>query len=412
MRLNLPILLNDSIKYLLILLLVTLPLTVNGNGLIVTVLFISLILALFVKKLEFKSFLIFLPTLIFLFLIFGHVYSEYKDTSLRIIIRSSSLLLFPLLFSIKGLKIERKSELYIFTGFAYSTFILCFVSLVDRLFFIISTDRPLALLFKYYNTGPDFVRFFTIHPSYLALFILFSIFFLLKNFFLQKRGAQIISIITISFLIISLIMTSSRIHLLSFNILIMIFSIIVFGFLQKQKILLGILLIICLALPFVLYHNVIDVRRKVDWIIQHELEKSERYYNGESRIPRLKVAMNIVAKKPISGYGTGDSDKELVDGYQNSGMNYAVEKAFNAHNQYLEYWLKIGIFPVLLLILHLFCGVLLTVKNRLYFYLVVFVPLILFGFVESFLLIQKGIIFYSFFTSFAYYRISNTKKIR
>lgn|GEM_PF-1141671 len=68
------------------------------------------------------------------------------------------------------------------------------------------------------------------------------------------------------------------------------------------------------------------------------------------RLEIWKGAWQTLLHEPLSGYGTGSVRENLVDTYQERDFQTGVDAAFNAHNQYLQTWLMLGL-PGLLLLL-------------------------------------------------------------
>ncbi|MBI1191889.1 MAG: hypothetical protein GC205_01755 [Bacteroidetes bacterium] len=68
------------------------------------------------------------------------------------------------------------------------------------------------------------------------------------------------------------------------------------------------------------------------------------------RLEIWKGAWQTLRQEPFSGYGTGSVRENLVDTYEEMHFQTGVDAAFNAHNQYLQTWLMLGL-PGLLLLL-------------------------------------------------------------
>nr|WP_262895949.1 O-antigen ligase family protein [Marivirga aurantiaca] len=282
--------------------------------------------------------------------------------------------------------------------FCVSVLIVAIISINYRFFSnAINTNRPFYALFRYYNTYNNFIDFFRFHPSYYALYTVFAISFLfskIKRIFSIKTLTYIFLIIP---LLIGLIMTSSKINLI---------SILVIGFLTffwvsitrklSPKLFIG-FLIIFITFPIFLYNYVPNIKNRFNWVIEHEINQSDRYKSGQSRLSRLSSTISLIKQKPFIGYGTGDSNKHLVEEYEKRSLTYAAERKFNSHNQFLEYWVKIGVIPVLLLIVYLVYSLHQANKFKNFHLFVLTISISLFFMVESVLLLQKGIVFFALF---------------
>jgi O-antigen ligase len=113
-----------------------------------------------------------------------------------------------------------------------------------------------------------------------------------------------------------------------------------------------------------------------------------------------RCSFDLIEQHGLIGLGTGDVQDELQKAYEKRKFYFASRyNNYNAHNQYIQQLLSHGIIGLVSLLLSIGIGFYLAFKqkNTLYFYfLVIFAVICL---TESFLEINKGIIWYSFFNS-------------
>lgn len=69
------------------------------------------------------------------------------------------------------------------------------------------------------------------------------------------------------------------------------------------------------------------------------------------RLAEWECAWDAIQDAPWFGYGVGDSEGQLLNTYQEKGFHEGFERRYNAHNQYLETTLAIGIIGLSSLIL-------------------------------------------------------------
>ena len=85
----------------------------------------------------------------------------------------------------------------------------------------------------------------------------------------------------------------------------------------------------------------------------HESRVAETVENLSSDEPsdaRIEInggSLDAAMKQPLFGYGVGDYRHCLVEQYDENGWDYGVGAEFNAHNQYMETVLSIGVFGLL-----------------------------------------------------------------
>ncbi|MBC7410863.1 MAG: O-antigen ligase family protein [Bacteroidia bacterium] len=119
-------------------------------------------------------------------------------------------------------------------------------------------------------------------------------------------------------------------------------------------------------------------------------------------------AITLIKQKPL-GYTTGDVDSALVIQYIKTENALATQKHLNAHNQFLQTTLALGIVGLLTLLSLLYYPLFKLNKEAWFFYLF-FSLIITFNFLtESMLQTQSGIVF--FVLSYCILVSSNTKTI-
>jgi O-antigen ligase len=103
------------------------------------------------------------------------------------------------------------------------------------------------------------------------------------------------------------------------------------------------------------------------------------------------------------GAGTGSAQNLIDDGYLRTGYDTGLDNSYNAHNQYLEFLVRNG--PVELILFFFTVGFLITKafhkkSAELFLFCAVFCSSII---TESMLNVQKGIVFFYFFSCVFYF---------
>ena len=140
-------------------------------------------------------------------------------------------------------------------------------------------------------------------------------------------------------------------------------------------------------------------------------EKYNRFlikYNNIHSIDNLKEDVRFyiwtgsweAAKENIPyGVGTGDAKDILKNKYKDKSLEYFYNREYNAHNQYLQILLTLGIPGIAVFVSGLLYAFFISIKKR-YFLYIVF--LIIFGLnilTESMLERQAGVVFYAVFNA-------------
>jgi O-antigen ligase len=140
------------------------------------------------------------------------------------------------------------------------------------------------------------------------------------------------------------------------------------------------------------YTTVQEYRNDPDEFIRKKVRWNE---SNTVRIVVWNFSFDIIAQNP-AGVGTGDVKDRLFREYRSHGYDLFAEKGLNAHNQFFQTGISIGIGAMLLLLL-VIIGPVLLVRKNLNPVSAAFVILILMTCLfESYLERQAGIIFFSF----------------
>jgi hypothetical protein len=122
------------------------------------------------------------------------------------------------------------------------------------------------------------------------------------------------------------------------------------------------------------------------------------YAEGYSMIMRLiywKTAWHIIQKNWLIGVGTGDVKQSFEKQYDSDESSLSEEYRRRAHNQYLTFWLALGIIGLLYFLFYLFLPLRLYPLHPLYFIFLGMVSISFFT--EDTLETQAGATFFAFF---------------
>jgi O-antigen ligase len=309
------------------------------------------------------------------------------------------LLFLPLIF---GTTVLLSENLVRRTIIAFS-----FSAALMSVYFLLSQVLNMLLGKPVTFVGYDLIAFHQMTPSAfttMALFAFTSLLYLCFYSSLQLSVSKKYLFSGAAFLIlVTLILAGNRLSI------IMAFAILVALLLPKiKKRFFLIPLIGLLFILLVLKNNYLTDRFKKLWVfsnesvIQLDVDSSlGRSWDGSSiRLAIWRCSFDLIEQHGLIGLGTGDVQDELQKAYEKRKFYFASRyNNYNAHNQYIQQLLSHGIIGLVSLLLSIGIGFYLAFKqkNTLYFYfLVIFAVICL---TESFLEINKGIIWYSFFNS-------------
>ena len=116
-------------------------------------------------------------------------------------------------------------------------------------------------------------------------------------------------------------------------------------------------------------------------------------------------AVRIIKKYPVFGVGIGDKKYKLIERnmelgdkrYNEFGAGAKPDGVFNAHNQFLDFWITAGIIPVICLVFFFINEFSKALRSRHIVYLGLLYCFCLFCFTDMAMMVQRGVIFFLFF---------------
>ena len=249
---------------------------------------------------------------------------------------------------------------------------------------------------------------FFFHPSYFAMYLNFAIIILLFVSFPnvklldEKKGVLIVLQVLFSIFIFLL---SSKAGIISL-IIIYLFYILFIIFSQKRY-KSGLLIFSVMTFGIVILLTTMpSIKERLKVAFAALKNKNEAIKaDGESSADRILIwetSVDIIKQNLVFGVGTGDVKDNLLNKYKEKGIDFAYQHKFNAHNQYLQTFIALGILGFLVLILGFLLPIIYSIKHHYYLY-IMFLFLIMFNIlVESMFESQAGVVFYAFFNSFLF----------
>lgn len=354
-------------------------------------------------------------SVLYLLFVIGAFYSDnvfgYNGGALFNLEKRMSLFVFPLLFSTTNIEpISGK----LFKQIQKAFILGCILSV----FFLVN-----IAFYKYMQTNDNSEFYYSKlaefhHPSYLALYYTFCIIILL-NWLVKpikritgRRNSVIILILLFQVMIVLLSSKAGIIGTIIVYAATFVYILLPVNKFKKTKSLIPLSLIVIFM--FTLLLNSSSYRRfnSVEKAIENSTEqKTDKIGSTGARILVWESALEIIKENPIFGVGTGDTKKALLDKYEENNKTLALKKELNAHNEYLQTYMSIGILGFLVLVFSLLLPAWFAFRKKHLIYLL-FLMVIAFHFmVESMLAKQAGIVFYAFFNAMLFYQIFVTKKV-
>jgi O-antigen ligase len=283
----------------------------------------------------------------------------------------------------------------------------CIVSFVSGCFFACLYLIVRAFLFFiqgspeyfFYSSFSDFI-----HTSYFAMYLVLAATFVLvlyPKWFSTQKSVIYSSWFFVAIFITSIFLCSSKLGIISFFVC---------GFmllLYKWKLAIDLRKMVMLSagaifIGLVLWFFFPAAVERMSSLITFSSSEIDRT-SAESTTVRVLIweeSINIIRNHFFTGTGVGDANDDLYAAYNNAGLTGAYKLKLNAHNQFLQTFIGMGIFGLFSLLLLTFGDIVRAVLFR-NFLLFIFSLLITMNFlVESMLQRSAGVLFFSFFFCF------------
>jgi len=385
--------------YALLLLIFVIPL---DRRLIAPLTFLFLVTSLFngaFKSKEKRNILFFAA--IYILYIIGLLYSSNLNYGIKDISGKLALLIVPICFYIS--KIDFKAKVFtILKSFIDGCLIAIILALINStVYFYFDLDSQ----HYFYNNIAVFA-----HPSYIAICInmaLITVYYLILN----KKTSFYLALFLLILFSIYMLLLASKTGLITMLLTHLIF--ISYWMIKHKKQLIGLALITIIIGAFILTYKTSNFfKTRIDEVFTTSTAVNQE---GSTAVRSViwSICTGLIKQQPIIGYGTGDVKDILIKNYTLSNHHYLAEKQFNAHNQFLQTTVALGLIGGILLIGMLLVPLYISIKHKKILYLA-FLLLILINFsTEAMLERQVGVIFYTVFNMlFFNIYFTSSKKIK
>lgn len=309
-----------------------------------------------------------------------------------------SMILIPIIILIRGAIYAGKQKL-IFSSLIFGTLFSFFINLTKSYSNYLADKNILD--FFYCSLTPS------LHPSYLAFYVGVSlialIYYKTKLFSSGKIFRVIFPIIAVILLLIYLFLLSSKAGIISFAIAISVYTSIHVA--QKIKPMFAIIAgIVIFTIPFIVISQIPSVNMRfkdlVNAIKNNENVTIDSQHGSVARMAIIKSTYHMSVDNLPWGVGTGDVKDEITKYYLSKGSKIITTQYLNAHNQFAQTTIALGI-PGLSVLLSFFAfGFITAYRKRDIIFLCFLLLMSIQMLFESMLEQQAGVIFITLFFTF------------
>ena len=343
--------------------------------------------------------------LYFVWLAVGLIYTDNLAEGLGDLTLKLSFVIFPFVLLFNK-RIDQHFLRGVIRVFYYTLFIVSIYMLIMAwMAFLSNQDLGHSESFSYF-TYEKFASTIHIQPIYLSMYMVFSFFAVIWDFFIDPRigltkAGKLMAQIWAFHFYMMVILLSSRMELLVL-LFISFVGIAYYDAYKKRSWAKAIVKMVVLLSVTILLLGLIPINKaRYTEMVDIEQDYTQNKWGGRSiRIHKWLNALELIAEQPLIGTGTGDMQEELEKVYARNNFNIALEYNFNPHNQYLQTWASTGLIGLFFLLGILLLSFIYAINSRNALYIGLVLLLSLSMLTESMLERQKGLVFFSFFFLF------------
>ncbi|MGN6531849.1 MAG: O-antigen ligase family protein [Ginsengibacter sp.] len=325
-------------------------------------------------------------------------YSNYPAEGFKDVDHQLSMILFPVCLSVTNLDMRKYQ--FSFLKIFGITCTITIVYLYIHAFRVIHYFHfSFLAIFSKTFINQNFSAPIELHSTYLSMYVALSISIFLFLFFKKPDSKNSVNILFSAVLFAGLIQLSSRSVFIAISLIIII-AIPALLLQGKERLHFSVVSLIIFFVVIWAITNIDSLRKRYVNDLKEDLSETAVTPDlTETRMKRWVLEWQLIKQSPLIGYGSGSEKQVLKNKYfeEKFYRSYLVE--LNAHSQYLSFLINSGIVGLLLYLYILSYGFSRSIKKRDFLLLAFLILIAVVSVSENILDVNKGIFFYSFFSS-------------
>lgn len=321
--------------------------------------------------------------------------AAFKDWELYI-----PVLLFPILFCLNPLDLKRYQQ-QLFLAFAMGSAATILYLYFDAFRTIIYYHLPISSILSPAFTNQNFSVPIDMHATFFSMQIVVALVYMLSILIKEWRMPN-----KVFYSICFLILAAGVIQLSSKSVVVALFLIINIAFplfllkdvARKRFIIIAASMSVLLIIGIFNSHS---FKARYLTELKQDLSKPIVGETTDPRLSRWEISAELIKKSPIIGYGAGSEIGLLQDQYFARKYYRSYLNRLNAHNEYLSFLIKSGIWGLAVYLAILVYGFKIAIRKKDIVFFSFMMLLAIVSLSENILDVDKGVMFYSFF--FAYF---------
>ena len=246
------------------------------------------------------------------------------------------------------------------------------------------------------------------HPTDFAMYLIFALLIVVD--YLEKKREEIsgidfwVYLALCFYLSFFIVMMAARTPLILFVLLSI--SYIIFIAIKTKRKAIGIALLGGFGLFLgVLATSVKTIKFRFKELVydSYSLPYGSHHNSTNIRMATFLCSYEVFVDNPVLGHGVGDVQQQLDDCYRKKDFSSVLYRdSYNSHNQYLQTATGLGLLGLCLLLASFLYPFIFALKSSSFLYLAFVFTFAFCCLTESMLCYQKGVVFFSYFSSMLY----------
>jgi O-antigen ligase len=304
-----------------------------------------------------------------------------------------TFLLFPFLFFM--FKFDKDVCKRVVVSFVSGCLFACLFCIARAFFYLFNGDSS----YFYYSNFSFFM-----HSAYFAMYLNLAVVFVFLfyfKWFKTEKAFKNISFFLISLFVLCILLCASKLGIITLFVLVPLLVIMELRNRLKLKhyiIALVSVIILCVGI-YSVFPQVFDRLRSVAVVTENNMDKTS-VESSSVRVLIWNECKEIIKEKPLFGVGVSRANETLYKTYEKKGLTGALEHKLNAHDQFFQTAIGMGIIGLINLLVLVFGLIVYGIRKKnnlvLFFGLLITINFI----VESMLQTSAGTVFFVFFMYF------------
>jgi O-antigen ligase len=336
---------------------------------------------------------------VFFVTVIATIYTQYPQQAFAEWGREVIIFIFPLIFCLNPLDLKKYLPLLLFI-FSIGCTLTVLYLYINAFYTIKFYNLPLSSIFTPPFISHNFSQPIAIHATFFSLQLVIALVYIFYYLFNYKFPAVLKIICVICFLIL----LAGLVQLGSKSILITVFLIFILAFpyclptWKKRLQFAGAVAVLSIIISGVILNST-TFRNKYINDLQTDLSPLKPGQNSEPRLARWEVISSVIKSSPIIGHGSGSEITILGDEFFKHKLYDSYTEKLNAHDQYLSFLLKSGIWGLAVYLIVLAYGFKIALQNKDVLFISFMLLVAIVSMSENILDMDKGVFFYGFFFS-------------